>query len=118
MPDASAQDTGKTARSVFLIVAFYLICVFLWRFIAPAHEYPSQSAQMLSLALDLMAVVGLIGLRVQTARTYPKDDDAIRKMAAGLFWLALVAGIGLFAIRLSSDAAWWTGHRVYYLMPR
>ena len=27
-------------------------------------------------------------------------------------------GLGLFAIRLSSDAAWWTGHRVYVLLPR
>ena len=49
-------------------------------------------------------VVGLIGIRAQL----PKP----------LFWLALVAGVGLFAIRLNSNASWWTGHLVYFLPPR
>jgi hypothetical protein len=31
---------------------------------------------------------------------------------------AVVAGIGLFAIRLHNDASWWTGHYNYYLEPR
>jgi hypothetical protein len=114
---AEAGETSKHARTIFLVVAFYLIFVFLWRFIAPAHEYPSRMEQALAMALDLMALVALIGVRVQTARTYP-DDDATRTMAAALFWIALLAGLGLLAIRLSSDAAWWTGHRVYYLLPR
>lgn len=42
---------------------------------------------------------GLIGLR----QAMPKP----------LFWIALAAGIGLFALRLSSDAGWWTGHFVH-----
>jgi hypothetical protein len=114
------SDAGEAAgkpRTIFLVVAFYLICIFLWRFVAPAHEYPSRTLQVVTMAFDLLAVVGLIGLRVQTARSYPADD-AVRTMAAALFWIALAAGIGLFAIRLSSDAAWWTGHRVYTLLPR
>lgn len=44
-------------------------------------------------------LAGLIGLRQAT----PKP----------LFWIALAAGIGLFALRLSSDAGWWTGHFVH-----
>ena len=27
-----------------------------------------------------------------------------------LFWMALVAGLGVLAIRLHGDASWWTGH--------
>jgi len=30
-----------------------------------------------------------------------------------LFIAALICGIGLFAIRLHSDASWWTGHWHY-----
>jgi len=114
---AGAGGGTRQAQTIFLVVAFYLICIFLWRFVAPAHEYPSRSSQLLTMALDLAAVVGLVGLRLQTRGTYP-TDDASGKMAGALFWIALVAGIGLFAIRFASDAAWWTGHRVYYLRPR
>jgi hypothetical protein len=38
-------------------------------------------------------------------------------MPKPLFWSALVAGVGLFALRLSSDG-WWTGHLVYSFPPR
>jgi len=34
-----------------------------------------------------------------------------------MFGIALVAGIGLFALRLSDDG-WWTGHLAYSLAPR
>jgi hypothetical protein len=40
------------------------------------------------------------------------------RMRTWLFWVALICGIGLFAIRLNSDASWWTGHLRYYLLPR
>ena len=32
--------------------------------------------------------------------------------------IVIVAGVGLFVIRLNSDASWWTGHLVYFLSPR
>ena len=35
-----------------------------------------------------------------------------------LFVIALIAGIGLFAIRLHSDASWWTGHWNYNIYAR
>ena len=55
------------------------------------------------MTLDLLMVVGLFGYR--------------RAMPAPLFRVALVAGIGLFALRLS-DHGWWTGHLTYSLPPR
>ena len=72
--------------------------------LTPAHEYPMRSDQMLTMALDFLGLVGLIGLRV----SIPKP----------LFWIGLVAGIGLLALRLNGDAGWWTGHLVYSLSPR
>jgi hypothetical protein len=38
-------------------------------------------------------------------------------MPKPLFWIAPVAGIGLFPLRLSSEGC-WTGHLVYLLPPR
>jgi hypothetical protein len=35
-----------------------------------------------------------------------------------VLWIAILAGLGLFAIRLSSDSGWWTGHAQYWLIPR
>ncbi len=58
----------------------------------------------MEIAFDILAVVGLIGLKAQI----PKP----------LFWIALLAGLALFAIRLTGDASWWTGHLVYTLPPR
>jgi hypothetical protein len=58
----------------------------------------------LEIAVDILVMVGLIGIRAKV----PKP----------LFWIALVAGVGRFLIRLNSDASWWTGHLVYTLPPR
>ena len=62
-----------------------------------------RTEQVLTMTFDGFMLVGLCGLKA----SMPKP----------LFWIALVAGIGLFALRLSSDG-WWTGHLVYSLPPR
>jgi hypothetical protein len=82
----------------------YLIGSFLWRLLTPTHEYPMRSAQVMEIVLDFLVIVGLIGIRA--------------KLPTALFWVALIAGLGLFAIRLNGDASWWTGHLVYTLLPR
>lgn len=110
------EKAARRDRAIFLIVSLCLICLFLWRFFAPAHEYPSRTSQVLTMAFDLGILAGLVGLRMRTAGSYAAD--ATRTMATALFWIALAAGIGLFLIRFGSDAAWWTGHRIYYLAPR
>ncbi len=89
-----------------MIVSIYLIPTFLGRAFTPAHEYPMRPEQLMEMGLDLLCIVGLVGLKTRLSR------------GTVLFWVALLAGIGLFAIRFTSDASWWTGHLVYYLEPR
>ena len=55
-----------------------------------------RTEQVMQIAFDILAVVGLIALRAQIPKA--------------LCWIALIVGLALFAIRLSSDASWWTGH--------
>jgi len=115
--EGSGEEPGtRRQRTIFVIVSIYLICMFLWRFFVPSHEYPRPTTRFLTIALDAGMLIALIGLRVRTSGSYYADST--RAMAAALFWVALIAGIGLFAIRLGGDAQWATGHRIYYLPPR
>jgi hypothetical protein len=91
---------------IFLILSAYLICTFLWRVLTKAHEMPLRAEQMMTIGLDILAVIGLIGLKTQLAK------------AKVLFWIALIAGLGLFAIRLNGDTSWWSGHLFSTLCPR
>jgi hypothetical protein len=79
---------------------------FLWRVLTKAHEMPLRAEQMMTIGLDILAVIGLIGLKTQLAK------------AKVLFWIALIAGLGLFAIRLNGDTSWWSGHLFSTLCPR
>ncbi len=87
-----------------LIFAAALILMFGFRVFTPAHEYMMRPELYLNMALDTGILAGLIGTRKQ--------------MPLWLFWIALVCGLGLFAIRFTSDSAWWTGHLMYSLLPR
>ncbi len=89
---------------IAFVACWYLIAKFLWRVFVPAHEYPMRLEQVLSITFDLLALIVLIGLKAHVVNW--------------AFWIALIAGLALFAIRLSSDASWWTGHLVYSLSPR
>jgi hypothetical protein len=80
-----------------------LILQFLWNLLTPAHEYPMRTEQVMTMTFDALMVAGLMGLK----GVMPKP----------LFWIALVAGVGLFALRISADG-WWTGHFTYSLPPR
>jgi len=105
MSDQTPAATGKPKTPiVFYLLSVLLIGNFLYRMLVTAHEYPVRTSQMLQIGVDLLMVAGLVGIR----KTGPMP----------LFWIALIAGIGLFAIRLHSDASWWTGHWSYALSPR
>ena len=80
-------------------LAIYLIGSFLWRVLIPAHEYLTSTANWLGIGVDLLAIAGLVGVRAG--------------MPKALFWIALIAGLGLLAIRLTSTESWWTGHLMY-----
>ena len=44
-------------------------------------------------------VVGLVAMR--------------KRIAAPLFWAGLVAGVGLFVIRMTNEASMWNGHLMW-----
>ena len=104
MTDQPAPATTKRSRITFMLLCVYLILSLLWRLFVPAHEYPSRTAMIIDMIIDAGVIFGLFVAR--------------RDGPQALFWLALVAGIGLFVIRFTSDASWWTGHLIYYLPPR
>ncbi|WP_342362986.1 hypothetical protein [Terrarubrum flagellatum] len=114
MADASASSSRNW--TIFLVISIYLIAIFLWRFFVPAHEYPRPPSRWLDIGLDALLLVGLIGLRA-TSPAFREGDDR-RGLGNILFWIALVAGLGLFAIRLSGPDSWATGHRLYWIVVR
>ncbi len=99
-------DRGSRTQTMFYLAACILIGSFLWRLFTPAHEYQMRTEQMLTMLLDLLLTVGMYGLWKSS-----KGPDPV-------YWTAVAAGIGLFLIRLHSDASWWTGHYAYFLLPR
>ena len=95
---------GTKNTTLFYVLSALLILTFLWRTLTTAHEYLSRTANLLEMGVDALCIAGLIGLR--------------KAGPPALFWIALIAGLGLFAIRLNGDASWWTGHLTYSLAPR
>ena len=81
------------------LVACVLIGLFTYRLTVPAHEGALLPELVLTMVLDAAMVVGLVFLRA--------------RLAAPIFWTALVAGVGLFAIRLTSESSLWTGHLMW-----
>jgi hypothetical protein len=106
MSNQQTQTSGKANRNTVAAVVLpcLLIGRFLWNVLTPAHEYPMRSVQVMTMTFEAAMLVVLFRLRT----SMPKP----------LFWIALVAGIGLFALRLTGDDGWWTGHLVYFLPPR
>ena len=81
------------------LVACVLIGLFTYRLTVPAHEGALLPELVLTMVFDAAMVVGLIVLRAP--------------LAAPIFWTALVAGVGLFVIRLTRRSSWWTGHLLW-----
>ena len=96
---------AATSRNpwIAMVLPWVLIGQLLWNVLRPAREFPMRTEQVMTMTIDALMLAGLIGLK--------------GAMPKALFWVALVAGIGLFALRLSSDG-WWTGHLVYSFPPR
>ena len=103
MNNRPVQTSGATGGIMPILLPCVLIGHFLWNVLTPAHEFPMRTEQVMTMLFDLGMFIGLFGFR--------------RAMPAPLFWIALVAGIGLFALRLSDDG-WWTGHLTYSLRSR
>ena len=101
-PESRRLGKGPHPLS-FRLLSLYLICNFLWRSLATAHEYPLRPTQVMTMVFDLACIILLIAFH----KLYPG------KSTSWLFWIALLCGLGLFAIRFHGDASWWTGHWNY-----
>ena len=105
----------KGSRWVGIFLAIYLIVIFLWRALTAAHELPSPELRNMTIVLDVLCVVGLIGLWFQSARS---ERSRVGPGMHFLFLIALLSGLGLFAIRMNGTESFWTGHIKYGLLPR
>ena len=47
-----------------------MILLFLWRVFVPAHEYSMRTAQVLDIAINILLLVGLVGLKRQLDREF------------------------------------------------
>ena len=97
-------DSSERGRTFPFLLACILIGLFAYRLLVPAEESPMRTVQLMTIAADIGMVAGLFVMRA--------------RIATPLFWIALAAGVGLFAIRATSDAAWWTGHLMFEIPPR
>jgi hypothetical protein len=100
---ATAADNGR-ATAFFYVLAFYLIALFLYRVTTPAHEYPRAPDWWMTIGTDILATIGLFGLRAYGARP--------------IMWISILAGIGLLLIRLNGPDSWATGHLDYWIILR
>jgi len=97
-PVKKAEAAEPSPIPAFL-VACVLIGLFTYRLTVPAHESPLLTELVLTIVFDAAMVVGLVVMRA--------------RLAAPIFWTALVAGVGLFVIRLTSEASMWNGHLMW-----
>ena len=109
---ASTQDNASKNWQWFLVIAGFLILRFGWRVLVTAHEFDSRTSQLLTMAIDAGLIYGLVSLRSTVVAKFTSDDPR-KNLGEIIFWIGLFAGIGLFGIRLTSNAAWWTGHLHY-----
>ena len=103
-PESRRPGKESGRHSLFIrLLSFYIICRFFWRLLVAAHEYPMRPTAVMSVLFDLACVIALIAAH----RLYAT------KTPSWLFWIALLCGLGLFAIRLHGLDSWWTGHWNY-----
>ena len=103
----SSDATGK--QTVFWLLSIYMIGTFLWRAFVPGGEWPRPPTRFITIAIDLLSVGILIRLKAQLSAE-KKPGKRISTAGNVLFWIALLAGLGVLAIRLHDDASWATGH--------
>jgi hypothetical protein len=87
----TASADAKQKLWLFFTLACVLIAEFLWDVFTPAHQLPLRTEQVMTMALNAGMVIGLYSVK----NSGPKP----------LWWIAMIAGVGLFAIRLTGNAA-------------
>jgi len=58
------SDT-QPKQGILTVLCLYLIAMFVWRALVAAHEYPSPALRNLTIGLDLLCLIGLVGIEIQ-----------------------------------------------------
>jgi hypothetical protein len=111
--ETPAEKSSSPRVGVFLSIV--LIVLFLYRAFTPGHEFPSEGLRDLTMIMDGLCLICVIGLWIQGSKATPAGLGPGMHF---LFLMAVLAGLGLFAIRSTSNSAFWTGHIGYELEPR
>jgi hypothetical protein len=104
----STSSEGSGKRTIFCLLSLYMIATFLYRAFVFGGEWPRPPTRFITMSIDLLCVVSLIWLKVQLSAGKP--GKRISTGGVVIFWIALLAGLGVLAIRLHDDASWATGH--------
>ena len=94
---------------IYLLCAALLVANCLWRVLVPAQGYGSAVSIWFGLTVNLLLMVGLIGLQRQF-KAQMAVDDGRRKYLNLIYWPGLFAGAVVLVIRVSSEHGWTTGH--------
>jgi hypothetical protein len=104
------ESITKT-KWLFYLLSIFTICTFLWRFLIPAYEESDSNTLIyLKILFEAAQVPALIILFSYLRRRYGLDPTGWLKT---VFWVALVASIGILLMRFSTTGGWYTGHRIY-----
>ena len=101
------------SKSVFLLLCVILILTFLWRAFTPAHEYPGQSVMLTNMVFDVVCLGCVIWFWIVLPAEF-RASGVVRVLCLA----GVVAGVGLFVVRLHNKDSWYTGHWSYYLEER
>ena len=97
---------------IYLLCAALLVANCLWRILVPAQDYGSAVSIWFGITINLLLMVGLIGL-YQQIRVQMLAEDARRRLLNLIFWPGLFSGLVVLLIRFTSEHGWWTGHLWY-----
>ena len=101
--------TLKQEWLIYLALTGIMIARLLWRVFVPGGGWPLSPVHYMSMAFDLATLSGLLVLKSRLEHALASHDQR-KQWLKLLFWPGVVAGAGLLLIRLTSKAAWWTGH--------
>ena len=108
-PQRPSSRNASSQQTVFWLLSVYMITTFLWRAFIPGGEWPRPPTRFITIAIDLLCIGVLVRLKVRLSAE-KKPGKRISTGGKVLFWIALLAGLGVLAIRLHDDASWATGH--------
>lgn len=103
-----AQKQSSKTRFMFLALAAVLVIRFAMAVFLEGGSWPLPPAHYYAMLIDAAFTAGLFILRGEANRqsqtVNQRDFNTIALLAGTL------SGLGLLAIRFTSDAAWWTGY--------